>query len=119
MAWCEPVEMWSGWWNVGDARGWLNAMAPTCRRLLDQFFEGRTASELRLWDALDADLLVATNDIMRALSPVRISAIALLITRFGLCEAVVPSRTCSVQRVSWTARPGTRTMMLVQQATCS
>lgn len=24
----------------------------------DQFFEGRTASELRLWDALDADLLV-------------------------------------------------------------
>lgn len=53
-------------------------MAPTCRRLLDhlkpqqllgltatpergdgvdvakQFFDGRTASELRLWDALDA-----------------------------------------------------------------
>ncbi len=59
-----------------------HAMAPTYRRLLDhlkpqqllgltatpergdgvdvakQFFEGRTASELRLWDALDADLLV-------------------------------------------------------------
>lgn len=59
-----------------------HAMAPTYRRLLDylkpqqllgltatpergdgvdvakQFFDGRTASELRLWDALDADLLV-------------------------------------------------------------
>ncbi|MBT1002218.1 DUF3427 domain-containing protein [Paenarthrobacter sp. DKR-5] len=59
-----------------------HAMAPTYRRLLDhlrpqellgltatpergdgvnvanQFFGGRTASELRLWDALDADLLV-------------------------------------------------------------
>ncbi|NSX35553.1 DUF3427 domain-containing protein [Pseudarthrobacter oxydans] len=59
-----------------------HAMASTYRRLLDhlkpqqllgltatpergdgvdvakQFFEGRTASELRLWDALDADLLV-------------------------------------------------------------
>ncbi|PNI09422.1 DUF3427 domain-containing protein [Arthrobacter sp. AFG7.2] len=59
-----------------------HAMAPTYRRLLDhlqpqqllgltatpergdgvdvakQFFNGRTASELRLWDALDADLLV-------------------------------------------------------------
>jgi superfamily II DNA or RNA helicase/HKD family nuclease len=58
-----------------------HAMAPTYRRLLDhlqpqqllgltatpergdgvdvakQFFDGRTASELRLWDALDADLL--------------------------------------------------------------
>lgn len=57
-------------------------MAPTYRRLLDhlqpqqllgltarperdegvnvaqQFFDGRTASQLRLWDALDADLLV-------------------------------------------------------------
>lgn len=59
-----------------------HAMAPTYRALMDhlkpqqllgltatpergdgvdvaqQFFEGRTASELRLWDALDADLLV-------------------------------------------------------------
>lgn len=51
-----------------------HAMAPTYRRLLlgltatpergdgvdvaQQFFDGRTASELRLWDALDADLLV-------------------------------------------------------------
>lgn len=59
-----------------------HAMAPTYRRLIDhlqpqqllgltatpergdgvdvakQFFDGRTASELRLWDALDADLLV-------------------------------------------------------------
>lgn len=59
-----------------------HAMAPTYRRLLEhlqpqqllgltatpergdgvdvahQFFDGRTASELRLWDALDADLLV-------------------------------------------------------------
>jgi superfamily II DNA or RNA helicase/HKD family nuclease len=59
-----------------------HAMAPTYRQLLDhlqpqqllgltatpergdgvdvakQFFDGRTASELRLWDALDADLLV-------------------------------------------------------------
>ncbi|TNB74183.1 DUF3427 domain-containing protein [Arthrobacter sp. BB-1] len=59
-----------------------HAMAPTYRRLLDhlepqqllgltatpergdgvdvakQFFDGRTASELRLWDALDSDLLV-------------------------------------------------------------
>ena len=59
-----------------------HAKAPTYRRLLDdlqpraaarphrdagtrrrrrrprQFFDGRTASELRLWDALDADLLV-------------------------------------------------------------
>ncbi|WP_276203746.1 DUF3427 domain-containing protein [Pseudarthrobacter sulfonivorans] len=59
-----------------------HAMAPTYRRMLDhlkpqqllgltatpergdgvdvakQFFDGRTASELRLWDALDADLLV-------------------------------------------------------------
>ena len=59
-----------------------HAMAPTYRRLLDhlkpqqllgltatpergdgvdvakQYFDGRTASELRLWDALDADLLV-------------------------------------------------------------
>lgn len=59
-----------------------HAMAPTYRRLLDylqpqqllgltatpergdgvdvakQFFDGRTASELRLWDALDANLLV-------------------------------------------------------------
>jgi superfamily II DNA or RNA helicase/HKD family nuclease len=59
-----------------------HAMAPTYRRVLDylqpqqllgltatpergdgvdvakQFFDGRTASELRLWDALDADLLV-------------------------------------------------------------
>ncbi|MEW9872623.1 DUF3427 domain-containing protein [Arthrobacter sp. HS15c] len=59
-----------------------HAMAPTYRRLMDhlkpqqllgltatpergdgvdvakQFFDGRTASELRLWDALDADLLV-------------------------------------------------------------
>jgi superfamily II DNA or RNA helicase len=96
-------------------------MAPTCRRLLDhlkpqqllgltatpergdgvdvakQFFDGRTASELRLWDALEADLLRDPD------------------SRTGSSIPDLQGQ----PRVSWTARVETRTMMLVQQATCS
>ncbi|MCO4261483.1 DUF3427 domain-containing protein [Pseudarthrobacter sp. MDT3-26] len=76
----EQLEQ--GFFDVVVIDEFHHAMAPTYRRLLDhlkpqqllgltatpergdgvdvakQFFDGRTASELRLWDALDADLLV-------------------------------------------------------------